>query len=54
VAVPSHTIIRGAYAIRVAITNHRTRRDDLDVLLDAVVRLGRGLRAPAAAGAGAA
>jgi glutamate/tyrosine decarboxylase-like PLP-dependent enzyme len=54
VAVPSHTIIRGAYAIRVAITNHRTRRDDLDVLLDAVVRLGRELRAPAAAGAGAA
>ena len=45
VAVPSHTMIRGAYALRVAITNHRTRRDDLDVLVDEVVRLGRELRA---------
>jgi aromatic-L-amino-acid/L-tryptophan decarboxylase len=44
VAVPSHTIIRGVYALRVAITNHRTRRADLDLLVDEVVRLGRGLR----------
>lgn len=49
VAVPSHTLIRGAYALRVAITNHRTRREDLDVLVDEVVRLGRGLREPAGA-----
>jgi glutamate/tyrosine decarboxylase-like PLP-dependent enzyme len=50
-AVPSHTLIRGAYAIRVAITNHRTRRADLDLLVDEVARLGRVLR-PAAATAG--
>jgi glutamate/tyrosine decarboxylase-like PLP-dependent enzyme len=42
-AVPSHTVVRGAYALRVAITNHRTRRDDLDLLVDEVVRLGRTL-----------
>jgi glutamate/tyrosine decarboxylase-like PLP-dependent enzyme len=44
VAVPSHTIVQGAYALRVAITNHRTRRHDLDLLVDEVVRLGRALR----------
>jgi glutamate/tyrosine decarboxylase-like PLP-dependent enzyme len=44
VAVPSHTILRGTYALRVAITNHRTRRADLDLLLDEVVRQGRALR----------
>ena len=31
VAVPSTTRIRGALAIRVNITNHRTRREDLDL-----------------------
>ena len=35
-------MIRGTYALRVAITNHRTRRDDLDRLVEEVVRLGRG------------
>jgi glutamate/tyrosine decarboxylase-like PLP-dependent enzyme len=49
VAVPSHTLIGGRYALRVAITNHRTRRSDLDLLLDEVVRLGRGLRGEAEA-----
>lgn len=49
VAVPSHTIIRGTYALRVAITNHRTRRDDLDRLVEEVVRLGRVLREEAKA-----
>jgi glutamate/tyrosine decarboxylase-like PLP-dependent enzyme len=48
VAVPSHTLIRGSYALRVAITNHRTRRSDLDVLVDEVARLGGALRAGAA------
>jgi len=44
VAVPSHTLIRGTYALRAAITNHRTRRADLDLFVDEVVRLGRELR----------
>ena len=34
VAVPSTASIRGRKAIRVAITNHRTRREDLDLLVE--------------------
>ena len=43
VAVPSSTFVYGKYAIRVAITNHRTRREDLDLLVAAVVEQGRSL-----------
>lgn len=39
-AVPSHTVLDGAFAIRVCITSHRTRRSDLDLLVDEVLRLG--------------
>lgn len=38
VAAPSTTRIRGRLAIRVNITNHRTRFSDIDILLDAVVK----------------
>ncbi|MGD8377383.1 MAG: pyridoxal-dependent decarboxylase [Acidobacteriota bacterium] len=41
IAVPSYTVLRDRFAIRVAITNHRSRRDDFDRLLDDVRRLGR-------------
>ena len=40
IAAPSHTIIRGGFAIRVAITNHRSRLADFDALVDEVARLG--------------
>jgi aromatic-L-amino-acid/L-tryptophan decarboxylase len=40
VAVPSGTSVRGRYALRCAITNHRTRYEDLDLLVNEVVRLG--------------
>jgi aromatic-L-amino-acid decarboxylase len=43
IAVPSHTVINGRYAIRVANTNHRSRRADFDLLVDAVRTLGREL-----------
>ncbi|MBN2371701.1 MAG: hypothetical protein JXO72_14555, partial [Vicinamibacteria bacterium] len=46
IAVPSHTLVRSRFAIRVAITNHRTRRSDLERLVDESVRLGRELAAP--------
>lgn len=39
-AVPSTTRIGGRRALRVCIVNHRTREDDLDVLLAAVRRAG--------------
>jgi glutamate/tyrosine decarboxylase-like PLP-dependent enzyme len=48
VAVPSGTKVAGRYAIRCAITNHRTRREDLDALVDAVVATGDAITAAAA------
>ncbi|GAB3279332.1 pyridoxal phosphate-dependent decarboxylase family protein [Parahaliea aestuarii] len=40
IAAPSFTVINGSAAIRVAITNHRTRWRDLQALLDACEALG--------------
>jgi len=40
-AAPSTTTIGGCTAIRVNITNHRTRTTDLAVLIDAIVAIGR-------------
>jgi glutamate/tyrosine decarboxylase-like PLP-dependent enzyme len=39
-AVLSDTSLNGRHALRVAICNHRTRRDDLDLLVREVVRIG--------------
>jgi len=41
IAVPSATTLRGQFAIRVAITNHRSRREDFDVLVNAIAEIGR-------------
>ena len=43
-AVPSGTLIDGKYAIRVANCNHRSRREDFQILVEAVVMIGRDLR----------
>ena len=43
IAVPSGTVIRGRFSIRVAVSNHRSIDADFDALVDAVVRLGRSL-----------
>jgi len=43
-AVPSHTELAGRFAIRVAITNHRSRREDFALLARAVVETGDALR----------
>ncbi len=40
IAAISDTTIRGAYALRVAINNHRTQRRDLDLLIKETLRLG--------------
>jgi len=42
-AVPYSTTLDGKFAIRVAITNHRSRRDDFDALLAAVIEIGRAI-----------
>ncbi|HEX9893487.1 MAG TPA: pyridoxal-dependent decarboxylase [Gemmatimonadales bacterium] len=44
IAVPSHTVLQGRFAIRVAITNHRSRRSDFDALVEAVLRIGKALQ----------
>ncbi len=41
VAVPSSTSIGGRFALRCAIVNHRTRSEDLDLLVDTVLAIGR-------------
>ena len=40
IAAPSYTLLGGRYAIRVAITNHRSRRADFDLLVEASRRIG--------------
>ncbi|HXE58430.1 MAG TPA: pyridoxal-dependent decarboxylase [Gemmatimonadales bacterium] len=44
IAVPSSTVLAGKLALRVAITNHRSRREDFDLLLESVKRIGQELR----------
>jgi len=43
IAAPSYTLLKGHYAIRVAITNHRSRLEDFDALVEASIRIGRDL-----------
>ncbi len=45
VAVPSGTEVGGRFALRVAITNHRSRREDFDALVEAVAAIGKELAA---------
>lgn len=40
IALPSHTVLDGRFAIRVANTNQRSRREDFDILVRAVVDIG--------------
>jgi aromatic-L-amino-acid/L-tryptophan decarboxylase len=43
IAVPSSTVLKGCYAIRVANTNQRSRREDFDLLVRESARLGKQL-----------
>ena len=44
VAVPTDTTLKGRHSLRAAVNNHRTRPEDLDVLLDEVLRHGAALQ----------
>lgn len=46
IAIPSYTTLKGNYAIRVAITNHRSRRADFDRLVAEVINQARALLLP--------
>ena len=43
VAAPSYTTLQGNYCLRVAISNHRSRFEDFDLMVEEVVKLGREL-----------
>ncbi len=43
IAAPSTTRVGGKTAIRVALTNHRTRTEDLEILVAAICRIGKEL-----------
>lgn len=47
-ALPSFTVLQGNYAIRAAITNHRSTRKDFDTLVREVVRIGNRIAEPVA------
>jgi glutamate/tyrosine decarboxylase-like PLP-dependent enzyme len=40
IAIPSSTILRGRFALRVALTNHRTTDADIRLLAESVLRIG--------------
>jgi aromatic-L-amino-acid decarboxylase len=44
-AAPSTTVLDGRLVIRAAIVNHRTRIEDVEILVREVLRLGRALSA---------
>ena len=43
VALPSYTILNGKYSLRVANTNHRTMKEDFEILVNKVIELGEKL-----------
>ena len=43
-AVPSGTMVKDRYYFHLAITNHRSRREDFDLLLEEVLRIGERLQ----------
>jgi aromatic-L-amino-acid decarboxylase len=47
-ALPTDTMVQGRHCLRAAINNHRTRRDDLDLLVAEVLRIGMMLEQGAA------
>ncbi len=49
IAAPSGTTVKGKYVLHVAHTNHRSRREDFDILVREVLRLGKQLAEPGGA-----
>jgi aromatic-L-amino-acid/L-tryptophan decarboxylase len=43
VAAPSYTTLNGCYCLRAAITNHRSRRSDFDLMIETILNLGKDL-----------
>ena len=43
VAAPSYTTLKGNYCLRVAISNHRSRFEDFDLMVEEVLRIGENM-----------
>ena len=43
IAAPSYSTLNGQYCIRVAISNHRSRYEDFDVLIEQTLRIAQAL-----------
>ena len=43
IAAPSYTTLNGEYCLRAAIANHRSKLEDFDLMVDAVINLGKNL-----------
>ncbi|OYU67539.1 MAG: amino acid decarboxylase [Cytophagaceae bacterium BCCC1] len=43
IALPSYTVLRGKYAIRAAISNHRSKKEDFEIMVNAIVKIGNQL-----------
>jgi aromatic-L-amino-acid decarboxylase len=43
VAAPSYTTLKGNYCLRAAISNHRSRFEDFDLMVEEVLRIGKDL-----------
>jgi len=41
IAVPSYTTLKGIYCLRIAISNHRSKFEDFDLLAKEVIRIGK-------------
>jgi glutamate/tyrosine decarboxylase-like PLP-dependent enzyme len=41
IAAPSYTTLNGNYCLRAAISNHRSRQEDFDLMVEEITRLGR-------------
>lgn len=44
IAAPSYTLLNNRYALRAAITNHRSRMEDFDILVRETIRIGKALQ----------
>ena len=43
VAVPSSALLNEIFSIRVAICNHRSKKEDFDLLIDKIIEIGNNL-----------
>ena len=43
VAAPSYTTLKGIYCLRAAISNHRSRFEDFDLMVEEILRIGEGM-----------